>query len=56
MKQFNQIIYILIINILISSCSTKQQLDLEVFETSAAGKNWSSVTEFNVDKDAPAIK
>jgi len=56
MKQFNQISYILIISLLISSCSTKQQLELEVFETSAAGKNWSSVSEFNVDKDAPVIK
>ena len=57
MKKFNQIFAALTISLLINSCSTEQKLDLEVYETSAAGKSWSSVTEFDIDEiDAPVVR
>jgi glucosylceramidase len=56
MRMLNQIKGILIISLLVSACSVEQQLDLEVFETSAGGNKMSPVTEFEVRDNASVIR
>ncbi len=56
MRKLNEIKCTLIVSLLLSACSAERQLELEVYETSAAGKAFNPVTEFEVSENAPVIR